>query len=188
MITLYKLAIATTVTVLGLTAIGTASTQAATITYDFTVKELQGPLSGNEFTGWFSFDDTHFTRTGLEVFDVLNDNLQIEFSFLGETFNQNDESFEIFGRTPPVPNVSFLDGILQGLSYRVDEVRGSNLTSIPDPVQDFTILNSGFGYRTIDDEIFLGGKVESTLRVPEPSMILALGFLGAGFFLKKKRA
>ncbi len=184
----YKLAVASTVTVLGLMAIATNTVQAATIAYDFTVEVFHGPLSNNTFTGWFSFDDTNFTGTGSEVFDVLNDNLKIEFSFLGETFNQDDESGELFvDRTPPVPSVSFMDGILEGLSYRVDEERGSNLTPIPDPVKDFTILDSGFGYKIMDETIFLDGDVEYTLRVPEPSTILALGFLGAGFFLRKRK-
>ena len=183
-----NLSIATTVLVLGVLAVGNHPVQAATITYDFTVDVFFGPLSGNTFAGWFSFDDTNLTGVGSEVLDIPNDDLKIEFSFLGETFDRDDESFEIFDRIPPVPSISFLDGVLEGLSYRVDEVRGTNLSAIPDPVQDFTILGSGFGYRTVDDTIFLEGKVQYKQRgIPEPSTLLAIGILGAGFLLKTKR-
>ncbi|MGK7927241.1 MAG: PEP-CTERM sorting domain-containing protein [Spirulina sp.] len=185
-----KRGIAATVMVLGLLAAGNNPVRGATIAYDFTVEVFFGPLSGNTFAGWFSFDDTNLTGVGSEVLDIPNDNLKIEFSFLEKTFDQDDESFEIYiDRTLPVPSVSFLDGVLEGLSYRVDEVRGTHLTPIPDPVQDFTILESGFGYRTWkDDKIFLYGKVTYEQKnVPEPGTLLAIGVLGGGFLLKTKR-
>lgn len=193
------LSVAVTGAALSWAAVEVPTAQAAILTYDFSVDVANGPLSGDTFIGWFSFDDTRFTGVGREVFDVPNDGLRIEYSFLGEVFDQNDESFEIFDRIPPVPSVAFNDGILAGLSYRVDEVRGTNLTPIPDPVQDFTILESGFGYRTTDDAISLGGTVEYELRqtppaepspqptaVPEPGIVLGLSSFGLAWFLRNR--
>ncbi len=157
---------------------------AATLLYDFTVQVRSGILAGETFSGWFSFDDVRLSQVGEDVFTVADDNLRIEFSFLGTTFDQDDESFELFERALPLPRVTFRDGELIGLNYRVDEVRGSNLTPIPDPVQDFTILGSGFGYRTNDDVLALDGTVSYALKTtPEsitPIALIAAGMLSVG--------
>ncbi len=173
--------------------LGIRPARSATLVYDFTVDITQGILVGESFSGWFSFDETRFTGMGTEVFNVSNDNLKIEFSFLGKFFTEADESFELFGRTLPVPNVTFQDGILQGLSYRVDENRGNNQVPIPDPVIDFTFSGFGFGYRDLNDDIFENNPIAYQFReriamnsIPEPNMILGLLAVGAASFLASR--
>ena len=165
------------------------SVRAAILHYDFEVDIMNGPLSGEISLGWLSFDNESLTGIGHELITTENNDLKIKFDFLGKIFTEEDESNETFEREEPVPNILFVDGEFQGLSYRVDEIRGTKLTPIPSPVQDFTILRNGFGYRTeTDDQIHLGGVVTYTKKsskVPEPGTSLALVLLGSSLFVRK---
>ncbi len=183
---------------LGWTAISVRPVRAAVLKYDFEVfMPESSPLAGTgPYYGWFSFDDSNFfeefTLNGVTKrrFEIQ----MLEFSFLGQTFYKEDDAGDTGDpdRVAPFPHVLLtydngnliLDGVMDGLSYRVDEDRGEFPYDgeIPDPVQDFTILGMGFGYREedpnggIDGPTYEDGKVMYMFKskVPEPGMLLGL--------------
>ena len=99
-----KLALATAGTVLSLAVMETYSANAATITYDFTVNITDGPLLGNQYSGFFSYDDTSPSATRLPadytspsfvsplvpVFDVT----EFNFDFAGKTYTKSDLEYD----------------------------------------------------------------------------------------------
>jgi hypothetical protein len=93
----------------GSIAIQTNKTNAATIAYDIKVNNLDGSLSGNEFTGSFSFDEATLTRTGSELISIDD----LDFEFQGTVFTENDE-------ITSSAVVEFFEGDFLGLSYSVD--------------------------------------------------------------------
>ena len=99
-----KLALATAAVALSLAGIEAYPAQAAIITYDFTVNITSGPLLGNQYGGFYSYDDTSPSATSLPVdytspsfvsplvpvFDVT----QFNFSFLGKTYTKSDLRYD----------------------------------------------------------------------------------------------
>lgn len=68
-----KLGFAIAGTVLSLTVIEAHSANAAIITYDFNVNITSGPLLGNQYSGFFSYDDTSPAPFGLQPFFGLTE-------------------------------------------------------------------------------------------------------------------
>ena len=83
-----KLGFAIAGTVLSLGVMEALSVQAATITYDFNVNITSGPLLGNQYSGFFSYDDTSPSPTApvVPVFDVT----EFNFEFAGKTYTKSD--------------------------------------------------------------------------------------------------
>lgn len=180
-----KLTVATATAVLSLAAME-AKIQAATITYDFTIDVTSGPLTDTEPSGFFSYDNSTLTGTGLEALGV-NQGLSIAFNFLGDTYNEtNDIDF------PAFPIVQFQDRQLLGLSFVAFYAPFFQTIGIGDTV-DVSIGEIGrgggsiFAYDTDPSVGFEGvGEVTYTARpVPEPSSVAALSALGLGFLLKR---
>lgn len=65
-----KLAVATAGAALSLAVMGAQPAGAATITYDFTVGVTSGPLTGNQYSGFFSYDDASTSR-GASYFSLI---------------------------------------------------------------------------------------------------------------------
>ncbi|MBW4678963.1 MAG: PEP-CTERM sorting domain-containing protein [Microcoleus vaginatus WJT46-NPBG5] len=86
-----KLAIATVGTALSLFALEVTPAGAATITYDFTVDITSGPLSGNEYNGFFSYDDTATSEAGA-VLEPFFDVSEFNFDFVNTALQQQGQN------------------------------------------------------------------------------------------------
>ena len=156
------LALATIAT--NLTTIAVNQVNAATITYDIEVNNLDGSLSGDSFTGSFSFDDDSLLGSGDEFISVDN----LSFDFLGTTYTENDDN-SVLGA-----EATFFDGEFLGLSYSTD-VEFSFVPGF------FSLSDSFFAYDlgSVDNGT---GDITYTLRpsnpdpnpVPEPATIIGL--------------
>lgn len=101
----------------GLGIISSGSAYAATVTYDFTVKNLDGSLAGNTYSGYVEYDDSiaanQITGNGSEYITSRKGGLKFYFNFLGNTFKEiHDES----KRT----QLGFKNGIVDSLYFRID--------------------------------------------------------------------
>ena len=187
-----------------------ASAQAATLTYDFTVSTSFTTVFGSQFKGWFSYDDSNQTNSGLENFGE-KDGLNIEFTFPGEidfsglsgtpgvpliadrlvTYTESDSEI---GKQP---SIAFFNGKFLGLLFLVDVCKGdpfsfSCKSSDPNPYFSFVIHSDMFGL-TRPDGLTYGGDVtytkreEPTQSVPEPGTALGFSIFGLATLLAKKK-
>ncbi|MEQ8753844.1 MAG: PEP-CTERM sorting domain-containing protein [Coleofasciculus sp. G1-WW12-02] len=178
-----KLAIVTAGLALSFAAIEANSAQAAIITYDFTVDVTTGLLTDTQYQGFFSYDDSTLTGSGVESVGIA-EGLSISFDFLGVTYTEADDNLVDFG----FPFVEFNQGSLVGLQYTVSNgaifsIFGDNPTG----------LGGGDEFNYIDETSFEvgNGNVTYSLRppsasVPEPSAVLGLGILGFGWLVRTK--
>lgn len=178
-----KLAVATAGVALSLVAIEANSAQAAIITYDFTVDVTTGSLTDTQYQGFFSYDDSTLTASGVESVGIA-EGLSISFEFLGVTYTEADDDLVDFG----FPFVEFNQGSLVGLQYTVSNnaifsIFGDNPNG----------LGGGDQFNYIDENSFEvgNGSVTYSLRpasvsVPEPSAVFGLGVLGFGWLVRKK--
>jgi hypothetical protein len=154
-----------------LVSMGTLATSlkadAALINYNLIVNIDFGPLTGNVYTGSFTYDNDGLTGTGNESVFLTDFN----FNFDGNPYTFADD---------PGATVSFFDGTFLGLDYAV--------VSPPSP----TFIS---GSLDVSDALFtydLGapgtaGTGEITYQlVPEPSGWLALVIPGACLIRKRK--
>lgn len=214
---LTKIAVTTAATVLSFAAIGTSPAQSATITYNFEVGNLDGPLAGQTFSGNISFDDS----AGPRFIRPFREPLSVSFNFLGENFDETDDvDFPLFplvsfrGEVPPTVRPVLLD-------YYVAETDLATLTSrprlnfspIPNPVIAFFIFGTTFSYEVantsfataeeiVSSNLFrasatstsiFSGEVtyqlndEPLTSVPEPTTVVGLSFLCLGWLLQRKQ-
>ncbi len=174
--TLQKLALTTAGLALSFAAIDANSAQAAIVTYDVDVAIDSGSLAGENFSGFFSYDDANLTGLGSEFLGVSD----LSFNFLGVEYTEADDSFG--------PEVEFFDGQFLGLLYSTDVA----FSFVPG---FFDVSEAFFAYDT-PAEGAGAGDVTYTLRqappstsVPEPASmlgLLALGAFGASSVLKQK--
>lgn len=140
---------------------------AATVQYHITVNNLDGSLTGNEFTGEFSFDDAKLSGSGSEFLPVSD----LSFVFQGTTFTEDDD---LSGN----PEVEFFDGDFLGLSYSVD----ADFSFIPG---FFDLSDSFFAYDLGSGDVGTGDTIyrldpsdpnpnPPTETVPEPNTIIAI--------------
>ncbi|NEP04280.1 MAG: PEP-CTERM sorting domain-containing protein, partial [Okeania sp. SIO4D6] len=101
-----KLSFVATSVVLGLAVINTNPVNAASITYDFEVNNLDGSLAGETYSGFFEFDDSALTGIGEEFLSVS----ELSFDFLDVNYTETDG----------FPKVVFLDGDFLGLNFETD--------------------------------------------------------------------
>ncbi len=178
-----KLAIATAGLALRFAAIEANSAQAAIITYDFTVDVTTGSLTDTQYQGFFSYDDSTLTASGVESVEIA-EGLSISFEFLEVTYTEADDDLVDFG----FPFVEFNQGNLVGLQYTVSNnaifsIFGDNPNG----------LGGGDQFNYIDETSFEvgNGSVTYSLRpasasVPEPSAVIGLSILGFGWLVRKK--
>lgn len=178
-----KLAVATAGVALSFATIEANSAQAAIITYDFTVDVTTGSLTDTQYQGFFSYDDSTLTASGVESVGIA-EGLSISFDFLGVTYTEADDDLVDFG----FPLVEFNQGSLVGLQYTVSNnaifsIFGDNPNG----------LGGGDQFNYIDETSFEvgNGSVTYSLRpasvsVPEPSAVFGLGVLGFGWLVRNK--
>lgn len=163
-----------------------AKSQAATITYDFTVDVTSGPLSDTQPFGFFTYDDSTLIGSGLETLGV-DQGLSISFNFLNKTYDETDDI-----GFPTYPTVQFQDSDLLGLSFVTFYAPSFQTFGIGNEVDISTgVIGSGggniFAYDTDPSIEFEGlGTVKYSPRpVPEPNTVVGLGALGLALLLKR---
>jgi hypothetical protein len=156
--------IALTTATLSLSFATIHSVQAATFTYDFSGTTDSGPLVGETYSGFLSFDDSNVTGNGSEFLTLSN--LNIDFPN------------PIFSNATPVSDAeaAFFNGTFLGLSFSTDVY-----SFIPG---FFNINEASFAYEVNQQDG--AGNVNYTLRnpaasVPEPGVTFGL-FLIAFLF------
>ncbi|MBE9263437.1 MULTISPECIES: PEP-CTERM sorting domain-containing protein [Microcystis] len=140
--------------------------QAAIVSYNLAGTIQNGLLTGQTFSGTFSYDNSLLTGLGFEFLDVS----QVNLNFFGSTFTAvDDDSF------PDSPKVEFLDGILLGLNFST-----SSFTPEFSLIPAFGSTEATFSYIGTNDSG--SGPVQYVL-IPEPSTVLGIIALGIGGFL-----
>ncbi len=135
---LQKLAVAAAGAALSLAVMEAQPAGAATITYDFTVGVTSGPLTGNQYNGFFSYDDSSTSSAGellLPYFQVSDFNFEFvntsfQNAFDSQTYTKSD--LRIDGRLGPASLPLRISGgeIIMDESGHIDLIpRGGHLDS-----------------------------------------------------------
>jgi hypothetical protein len=146
--------------------------QAATVNYNLAGKIENGLLTGETFSGTFSYDNSPLTGSIFETLEVS----QLSLSFLGSTFTAaDDDSY------PDNPTVEFSNGSFLGLNFSV-----SSFTPEFSLIPAFGSTVATFSYIGTSDSG--SGAIQYTVvsaptTVPEPSTVLGLIAVGIGSFL-----
>jgi hypothetical protein len=170
-------------TVLSFTSLEASSTLAAAInTYRFTVDISSGSLQGNQYNGFFRFENVALPPdfTG-SLFGLITD---FEFSFINSaialtTYTEDDLS---------VAGVFFSNGLFSGLEIEaregLDVFFEINSEPIADPEFFYNFLplpTTQFGFGSVTYN-----SLRETVSEPTSSLsLLVLGFLGAGLTFKR---
>jgi len=154
-----------------LSAISPTPAQAATVTYDFTINNLDGDLAGNSFSGSFTYDDALLTGSGSEYLGVSS----LLFNLLGTDYTEADD---------PFAEVAFFEGTFLGLIFAVGNpgVDAISFAFVPGFFDasdayftyDFTGSTGKFGTGDIQYQV-----------VPTPVLLPGLIGLGLGALRKK---
>ena len=136
---------------------------AAIVSYNLAGTIQNGSLTGQTFSGTFSYDNSPSTGSGFESLDAS----QVNLNFLGSTFTAVNADSN--------PTVEFLDGILLGLNFST-----SSFTPEFSLIPAFGSTEATFSYIGINDSG--SGPVQYVL-IPEPSTVLGIIALGIGGFL-----
>jgi hypothetical protein len=188
----------TAATVLGSVIAQSNPAQAAIITYDFNVTLNSGPLSGNNYTGFFTYDDSALAGN-LDPGDppIYIPASTVSFNFDGVNYNQNDFSpgFE--------PEIKFIPSFSSepfNLSWDyvnpappADSVRGFQFlgflngppgeffyTYVPAVDQPGREDNEGYGSASF--------TFRSSQAIPEPATILGTTLFGLALGWKRTRS
>ena len=137
--------------------------QAAIVSYNLAGTIQNGSLTGQTFSGTFSYDNSPSTGSGFESLDAS----QVNLNFLGSTFTAVNADSN--------PTVEFLDGILLGLNFST-----SSFTPEFSLIPAFGSTEATFSYIGTNDSG--SGPVQYVL-IPEPSTVLGIIALGIGGFL-----
>jgi hypothetical protein len=190
-----KLAVATAGAALSLVVSEATPTQAATITYDFTLTLTSGvgalqSLVGNQYNGDFSYDDSqiYFSDPRFGGFGYTTYPTDFSLNFNNINYTEADLLPYMRGR-----GGTFLEFNNSGDSFQLgnfwlvasnpETLGGFNLSIIPG---NFLYTgNDGQGSGTMTYELSAEPVPEP---VPEPDTVLGISVLGFfGWFLKKKK-
>jgi hypothetical protein len=174
---LQRLAVATAGTVLSLTVLQ-SPTLAAFITYDFTLTIFSDPFQGNQYEGFFRYDDAALTPAFTGT--LFNQITEFEFNFLNSVGAPTTYATDDLIRN----GLYFSNGLFSGLE--VEKREGNNVSfdfnTEPVALEDFL-----FTLGPLPTNRFGRGSVRYNLReepvtsVPEPEAALSLTVLGLGF-------
>jgi hypothetical protein len=189
------LALAIATAVVGWTVVDVSPAHAAKVIYDIDVNVTSGPLTGNLFEGFLSFDDS------VESDTLSGDagEFEIAFDFLGETYTEEDD----IGFGLGLPELTVDNGSPTSLDWLVD-FGDDAFGPPPNFSNDFAFCGAAFGlcvdnvgsfvYQIgeVPDNVEQGvGEITYTLRqdspasVPEPGAVAALSLLGLGGSVKR---
>ncbi len=167
--------------------------QAAIITYDFSVDIKEGLLTGNTYTGFFSYDDESQPvgfGYGSEEFFLTD----FEFNFNGREYTLNDPSVATGGlqavRRPFFVSGNFNPAIKPTLvvGTETDGAFGSRDWFFGSSV--FAPGQNEFQYRQDSPNAYRGDVTYVSrvpVAVPEPEGGVALTLVGLGMFLTTKK-
>lgn len=158
-----------------LVLLGTVPAQAALNTYNFSGSLDSGALTGEIFTGQFSFDDAALVGMDSEYLNVNTLNL----NFHSHAYTQADAA--------AATEVAFMDGIFLGLSFAVESADPK--FALSPGFLDAT--NAYFAYQPSVGTSGYGSIVYALAPVPVPvpatfAMLLA-GLGSLGFIARKRR-
>lgn len=167
--------------------------QAAIVSYDFSVDIKQGPLTGNTYTGFFSYD---------------NQSEPVGFGYGSEEFYLTEFEYDFNGVNYTLDKPIVVPGGLQ-VVRRPFFVSGNFNPAIEPTLVGGTETNGSSGYRDwfFGESVFAPGQNEFEYRqdgpspfrgdvnyvlreptqVPEPANAVALSLLGLGMLLTKKK-
>lgn len=180
----------------GLGIISSGSTLAATVTYDFTVKNLDGILAGNTYNGYVQYDDSiainQITGNGWEYIFSREGDLTFYFDFLGNTFKETDDETN---RT----QLGFKNGIVSSLYFKIDSDRydyseiGYLFAFAANSTDEFGQTSRvDFSY-TIDGINGDGGTGDvvfsrrASTPIPESNSLIGIGAIAATVLTRKSR-
>lgn len=163
-------------TVLGVTLFSATTVQAQEITRAFEVTVDEGGLAGEVFPGTVTYDASFLGESAV----LFPGEFSLTFDFLGTTFTEADDFFGF-----ATAEISEFGPVI-GLGYLVDSLDSPNAFFGFAPSDDS--IGDEFFYTVFDatgaavDEG--AGTFES---VPEPATAIALGALGLGALVSRKR-
>ncbi|MGB3514168.1 MAG: hypothetical protein WBA93_34160 [Microcoleaceae cyanobacterium] len=150
--------------------------QAASMTYDFSVTNIEGGIhDGSTGSGSFTFDNEGVGVPGEMVKQVS----VFEFTWLGETYGVETLDFE-----NDADGVLFVDGVFQGLDwdYNIGPLSWDLLTD-SFIYTDSSALNFQFeGEGQVSYQ-----KQEPVSDVPEPGVVLGLALISVAGLLNKNK-
>jgi hypothetical protein len=167
---------------LSLTVIEPKLTQVTTVTYDFIVTVTSGCLSGKQFEGFFSYNNSLITGIGSEEVSV-KEGLSLSFEFLDVIYTEAND-FD----SPLYPRVLFEAGKLAGLDF---EAFNNGISY--QIIRDFGNRSSFFSYLLKEGETTKAGsgsvtyflRQSSTLPAQSPNTIEELNVLRLNEFLRE---
>ena len=151
-----------------------------------TTSTFEGTVVGSAFngtvgTGSFTYDESLLTNSGSETLTPI-DGLTVEFTIFGQTFTEsNDIDFSDF------PHLTFIDGVVEGLNFVIDEIDGDTLTDIDEPgVFNIGMLfledGAGTGFDFVAEV-----TVNDGIGVPDPGALALMGIGLVGLGLARRR-
>lgn len=182
----------------GLGIVSSGSTLAATVTYDFTVTNLDGSLAGKTYSGYVEYDDSkaanQMTGNGSEYITSYDGGLKFSFDFLGNTFNETaDEA----NRT----QLAFKNGAIDHLHFRVDSeeydyfnigytfaFNSFNTDEFGNfYIADFSYLIDGIDGSAGDGDVVFSRRASTP--IPESNNLIGIGAIAAtALMMKSKKA
>jgi hypothetical protein len=182
----------------GLAVLDASPARAAQAIFDIDVNVTSGPLTGNLFEGFLSFDDSIESGT----LSGEAGEFEIAFDFLGETYTEEDDIS--FGGGFGFPTLTVANGSPILVDWIVD-FGNDAFGPPPNFSNDFAFCGTAFGicndnigsfvYQIgeVPDNVEQGvGQITYTKRnqqppasVPEPGAVAALSLFGLGSLLKR---
>jgi hypothetical protein len=162
-------AVITSGVVLSLAVYPVNPARSATVNYNLAGTIETGSLTGQTFSGTFSYDNSPLTGSGFEFLEVSRVNL----NFLGSTFTATDADAD--------PTVEFANGIFLGLNFSA-----SNFTPEFSLIPAFGTTVATFSYIGANDDG--SGSIQYTaIPIPEPSIVLGIIMVGIGSFWRGRK-